>query len=147
MRRRALWTGVGTAILIVVVLTSRPGPAPLAQEGPNVFENPKNLKVLPEDISPRQLRDFMRSAAMGLGVRCWFCHVGEEGQDLSTFDFASDEKPHKAAARIMFRMVMDINGNHLSELAKLDMGHDDEEEAPSVRCVTCHAGEQKPPRD
>ena len=26
-----------------------------------------------------------------LGVRCSYCHVGEEGESLSTYDFASDD--------------------------------------------------------
>ena len=48
-----------------------------------------NLKVLPKDISKGELIGNMKNAAIGLGVRCTFCHVGE-GDDLSTFDFASD---------------------------------------------------------
>lgn len=51
----------------------------------------------------------MRGITRGLGVRCPFCHVGEEGADLSTFDFASDEKPTKKTARIMIGMLADTN--------------------------------------
>jgi hypothetical protein len=35
--------------------------------------------------------------------------VGEEGADLSTFDFASDEKPTKKTARLMLQNLNDIN--------------------------------------
>src|SRR5262245_24181699 len=56
---------------------------------------PKNLQVLPKDWTRQQVTQVMRGFTRGLGVRCPFCHVGEEGADLSTFDFASDEKPTK----------------------------------------------------
>jgi hypothetical protein len=71
-------------------------------------------------------------------VRCEHCHVGETGQPLSTFDFASDEKASKEKARVMLQMVQAINNTHLSELP----GRSD----PAVRvtCVTCHRGVQAP---
>jgi hypothetical protein len=114
-----------------------------AQGGGNIFENPQNLKVLPQDISPEALRETMKSAAVGLGVRCWFCHVGEEGQDLATFDFVSDEKAHKEMSRVMFQMVMDINGTYMPKIAELE-GEGETEDVAKVRCVTCHAGKPYP---
>jgi hypothetical protein len=97
-----------------------------------------NLKVLSEDMTPRQVINVMRGFAMGLGVRCEHCHVGEPGQPLQSFDFPSDEKPTKQKARDMLRMVMAINGEHLANLT-----------APSdppieVTCATCHHGLNKP---
>ncbi|MCH8304047.1 MAG: hypothetical protein IIB94_02830 [Candidatus Marinimicrobia bacterium] len=56
-----------------------------------------NLRVLPTDISKRDLINTMKGATRGLGVRCEFCHVGE-GDDLSKFDFVSDDKEHKKIA-------------------------------------------------
>src|SRR5690242_15627824 len=72
----------------------------------------QNLKVFPKDIPVRALLDTMGSFTRALGVRCTYCHVGEEGQPLSTFDFASDDKPTKNKAREMLRMVGAINGDY-----------------------------------
>ncbi|MDH5804202.1 MAG: c-type cytochrome [Gemmatimonadota bacterium] len=103
-----------------------------AQEG---FQN---LQVLPQDIPRRNLTAVMRNFAIGLGVRCSYCHVGEEGQPLSEYDFASDEKEAKVIARDMLRMVSAINGEHL---ASLNVRND-----PPVRvnCATCHHGNNLP---
>jgi hypothetical protein len=51
----------------------------------------------------------MRNITMALGVRCPFCHVGEEDRPLSTCDFASDEKPTKRTARQMMLMLEEVN--------------------------------------
>lgn len=76
----------------------------------------QNLKVFPKDIAVRALIDTMAGFTRALGVRCTYCHVGEEGQPLSTFDFASDEKPTKTKAREMLRMVGAINTDYLTKL-------------------------------
>lgn len=96
----------------------------------------KNAKVLPADISQQQLRATMKGFALGLGVRCSHCHVGVEGQPLSTFDFASDAKPEKDIARAMMRMVHRLNDEELPAIKGL--------EAPQVTCFTCHRGSVKP---
>ena len=105
----------------------------------DVFADPQNLEVLPQDISSRELGATMRRCAMGLGVRCETCHVGEAGQPLSTFDFASDEKTMKQKARLMLRMVDEINGKLVARLDDVDP-----EQRVEVRCVTCHRGRQQP---
>ena len=97
-----------------------------------------NLEVLPEDIEQRQLMNAMRGFAAGLGVRCEHCHVGEPGQPLRTFDFASDEKETKRKAREMMRMVSAINGQHLAELSERS------DPAIEVQCATCHHGQSRP---
>jgi hypothetical protein len=51
-----------------------------------------NTKVIPKTTPPIQVVGTMRNFAGDLGVRCQFCHVGQEGQPLQQFDFASDEK-------------------------------------------------------
>ena len=51
-----------------------------------------NLKVLPRGIEKRDLVNTMKNFTFSLGVRCSFCHVGKEEADLSTYDFASDDK-------------------------------------------------------
>lgn len=111
--------------------------SPLAAQGFQWPDEPENLEVLPEDIGADGLRDVMTGFASALGVRCSFCHVGE-GDDLSEYDFVSDEPEHKQVARTMMRMVQAINADHLS---KLEEGG---EEALRVRCVTCHRGAEEP---
>jgi tetratricopeptide (TPR) repeat protein len=101
----------------------------------DIFDSPKNLKVLPDDISSQELGATMRGFALGTGLRCSNCHVGEEGQELTTYDFESDEKELKGTARKMLKMVAAINGKYLDDVAQ---DHVD------VNCVTCHRGVRKP---
>src|SRR5919201_3526 len=68
-----------------------------------------NVKVIPKNTPVMQVIGMMRNFAGGLGVRCNFCHVGQEGQPLSSFDFAKDEKRTKLTARQMMRMVAEVN--------------------------------------
>lgn len=100
-------------------------------------EKAKNLKVLPPDTPPDRLRATMRGFAGGLGVRCTYCHVGEEGKPLSTFDFASDKNPNKDRAREMMRMLGSIDGH----LKKIEPSSPDR---VAVRCQTCHQGRPRP---
>ena len=101
-------------------------------------EKLENLKVFPKDIPVRALIDTMAGFTRALGVRCTFCHVGEEGKPLSTYDFKSDEKHTKEAARVMLGMVAAING---AELGKLEHRH---EPTITVTCATCHRGVSEP---
>ena len=96
-----------------------------------------NLQVLPKDTTRQQINPIMRGFTRALGVRCPYCHVGEEGADLSTFDFASDEKPTKKTARIMLQNLMETN-------ARLATVGDKPAGEPRVSCWTCHRGETKP---
>jgi len=112
-----------------------PQGAPGGGRGPQ--PPPKNLQVLPKDMTRQQVTQIMRGFTRGLGVRCPFCHVGEEGADLSTFDFASDEKPNKKAARLMLKMVTDVN-QQLASVGDKPAGE------PRVTCYTCHRGAEKP---
>jgi len=111
------------------------GGAPGGGRGPQ--PPPKNLQVLPKDLTRQQVTQIMRGFTRGLGVRCPFCHVGEEGADLSTFDFASDEKANKKSARLMLKMVTDVN-QQLASVGDKPAGE------PRVTCYTCHRGAEKP---
>jgi len=95
-----------------------------------------NLQVLPKDIAPKALVDVMRSFALDLGTRCEHCHVGA-GNDLSTFDFASDVKPEKATARKMMTMLTAIHVQYLNAVG-------DPARLPKVTCYTCHRGALTP---
>lgn len=120
-------------LVVAVVLVASPGPA--VAQIPDEF---KNLKILPKDISKRELIDVMRAFSGSLGFRCHNCHVGEPGPSLDGYDFASDEKKNKGVAREMMKMVADINDKYI---APMKTGND-----PKVRvkCRTCHHGQERP---
>jgi len=100
-------------------------------------ERAENLKELPPDFPPQRLRAVMTGFTRALGVRCSHCHVGEEGQPLSTYDFASDDNPRKNTARTMLRMLGVINDTlktiEPSGGARVNMW-----------CHTCHRGRPRP---
>ena len=123
------------ALAAAVLGTAAPAVSIQAQFPPDSFEN---LQILSEDIGWNDLIPIMAGFTRALGVRCTFCHVGEEGHPLATYDFASDEKAAKRRAREMLRMVRSINTEHLSNLG--------ERKDPPVRveCATCHRGTNEP---
>ena len=129
LRRRAL--------LVAALLSA--SSVPLLAQGARWDwpEKAMNLKVLPEDTSPDRLRAVMRGFTGALGVRCNYCHVGEEGKPLSTFDFVSDANPNKDRAREMMRMLGSISG-HLQKIEPSGP------ERVGVRCQTCHQGRPRP---
>ena len=100
-------------------------------------EKPSNLQVLPKDWTGSRLQPVMIGFTRALGVRCSYCHKGEEGKPLSTYDFASDENPNKDRAREMFRMLGDINVH----LKKIQPSGD---QRVNMWCNTCHRGRPKP---
>jgi outer membrane lipoprotein-sorting protein len=87
----------------------------------------KNIKVL-TGMPQSQLIPVMNFFAASLGRRCNYCHVNNQGQ----WDYASDDKPEKSAAREMVKLVMDINKT--TGQLKLD----------PVSCYTCHRGRTSP---
>jgi len=100
--------------------------APPPQEK-TVEQVEKNIKVL-TGMPQSQLIPVMNFFAASMGRRCNYCHVNNQGQ----WDYASDAKPEKAAAREMIKLVMDINKT--TERLKLD----------PVSCYTCHRGRTSP---
>ena len=115
----------GICVAVAHAQPTSPGPPP----------PPKNLQVFPKDIARADLISNMKFFAQSLGVRCTFCHVGTEGQPLSTFDFASDAKKEKLTARKMLVMVHRIN--------EQDFGVKDFANV-KVTCFTCHRGSIHP---
>ncbi|HET9383989.1 MAG TPA: c-type cytochrome [Gemmatimonadales bacterium] len=99
-----------------------------------------NVKVIPKNTPPIQVVGMMRNFAGALGVRCQYCHVGQEGQPLSTFDFAKDEKRTKLVARQMMRMVEEIN----RRIDSLPHDHGQPHDSLRVSCMTCHRGVSRP---
>jgi tetratricopeptide (TPR) repeat protein len=93
--------------------------------------------VLPKDFSAEKLGVVMRGFTQALGVRCPYCHVGREGQPLSTFDFVSDQNPNKDKAREMVRMLGSIN-DHLKKIQPSG------DKRVNMWCGTCHQGRPRP---
>src|SRR5262245_23208203 len=79
----------------------------------------------------------MTGFTRALGVRCSYCHVGEEGKPLSSYDFASDANKNKDRAREMLRMLGDINDH----LKKIEPSGD---QRVNMWCHTCHQGRPRP---
>jgi len=100
-------------------------------------EHPQNIKVLPSNLTADELRSAMHEFSEGLGVRCNYCHVGEEGKPFTEWDFASDEKPNKERAREMILMMYDID----EHLAKIQPSGD---KRVYITCYTCHHGRSRP---
>ena len=89
----------------------------------------KNVKLL-TGLSDLQMQRTMNMIRASMGTHCDYCHVMSANKEV---DFASDEKPAKARAREMIKMVMEIN--------KSTFGGN-----PTVSCFTCHRGSPRPVR-
>jgi len=127
MNHRSLGLALAVA-LAPAVLNAQAGKFP-----PDSFVN---LKVFAKNTPTQQLIGQMRNASIGLGVRCVFCHVGEDGP-LDKIDFVSDQKRTKLIARQMFATMLEVNRRFDSLPQRA---------TPVVRvgCVTCHRGISRP---
>lgn len=125
MTARPAWIVLGTAFLLGV------GPL-LAQGGP--ADTLVNVQVIPKNTPRQQVLGMMRGFATALGVRCTYCHVGQEGGGPGSMNYPSDEKRTKVVARTMLRMVAAINADYIAKLP--DGGNGGLE----VKCATCHRG-------
>lgn len=147
----------GAAMLATATLAQAPQNPPAGAAAPNAqheggmghernFPAPTNLKVLPKDTTGAQVREIMRHWAGYLGVECSACHaeyadhrVGRNGRPQ--LDFASDEKPEKQMARIMYQMTELDKTDYVAKAAALDtMGSP----AAPLTCGTCHRGNLDP---
>jgi len=102
-----------------------------------------NTQVIPHSTPVIDVIGIMRNFASYLGVRCQYCHVGEEGLPLEKFDFAKDEKRTKLVARQMMRMLEEIN-HRVDTLPGHELHPRDPAAAPLVTCGTCHRGVSRP---
>jgi len=99
----------------------------------------KNLKVLPKDISKKQLDSVMDYYTVSLGVRCGFCHARLADTTKRGLDFASDKKEEKSRAREMITMTSFINKGYFDEV------HSSKSDTiRTVTCFTCHRGKNDP---
>ncbi len=100
-----------------------------------------NLKVLPKDTTPDQIMETMRHYTRSLGVGCLGCHKGQQGQPISTFDFADDSKENKEIAREMIKLTQDINTKYPDAFPERNEG---DKGKPKVTCATCHRRNRHP---
>ncbi len=104
----------------------------------------ENLQVLPPDIDCDTLSEVMLENLRGLGLRrfagrgCLHCHVGSTETSMGTWDYASDAKPEKEAARVMMRMVEYMNREYVANLPTSPAPRTE------ITCATCHAGRTNP---
>ena len=82
----------------------------------------KNIQVM-KGMPATRLMPVMMMFTKSLGIECSYCHVPGE--------FAKDDKPAKATARRMLKMVHQINDENFAETSP-------------VSCWTCHRGSTKP---
>jgi hypothetical protein len=102
------------------------------------YNDYKNLKVVPRDISPGALQRIMVDEFDdGLGVGCGFCHAKQKGSER--LDYTSDAKPEKEIARRMMRMTLKVNRKYF-QVAHPRIG----DSTIVVTCQTCHRGEAHP---
>jgi Photosynthetic reaction centre cytochrome C subunit len=139
----ALLTAMVYSVFAVAAVAQTPAP----QQPPEGAEHhhheepaPTNLKVLPKTMTGEQVHDLMHKWEASLGAECSTCHaadpknIGPNGKPR--LNFADDSKPEKNTARLMFRMVEDINKNYVSMVENSGVG---------VSCGTCHRGHLDPP--
>ena len=89
----------------------------------------KNLQVLNKDISKDDLKKMMDGFAEQLGVKCTFCHIVDQ--------YEKDDRPHKADARRMIRLVLDMRAK------KADYFGPRVKDAV-ITCSICHRGKAEP---
>ena len=113
------------------------GPPQGGGRGPQ--QAPKNLQVLPKEMTGQQVQQVMQSFTRGLGVMCDHCHVSRE-------DRASDDKPPKLVARKMLAMMLAINKDFLKDVGEPLPAPAQPSPLPpmKVTCYTCHRGALKP---
>lgn len=127
-RKREFCFFAGLLGLLLMVVFLMPPSVNAQIEGPFT-----NLQIMPKNSTKEAVMSVMQDMTFSVGTRCSYCHVGE-GDDLSTFDFASDARPGKEVTRVMMRMTDDMNNNYLAEI-------DSEGE---VTCLMCHQGQLQP---
>jgi hypothetical protein len=130
------------AMFAVAALAQAPAEQqPPAQEHHHHDEPaPTNLKVLPKTMTGEQVHDLMHKWEAQLGAECSTCHAadptrkGPNGRPM--LNFADDSKPEKNTARLMYKMVEEINSKYIDKV---------ENSGVPVACGTCHRGHLDPP--
>lgn len=114
MKRFSLVAAGCASVLAIAFSVTAPG---VAAQAPSRFKNIQTLKGL----SDKEIQEAMGVWARQLGVKCVDCHV--QG------DFASDEKPQKKTARLMYQMVQALNQQEFFKSSER-----------KADCFLCHKG-------
>jgi cytochrome c553 len=137
----ASFTALVSGAFAVAALAQTPAAQkPAAEHHHHDEPAPTNLQVLPKTMTGEEVHELMHKWEAALGAECSTCHaadpnnIGPNGKPR--LKFADDSKPEKATARLMYRMVNDINGNYIEKV--------DNSGVP-VSCGTCHRGHLDPP--
>ncbi len=108
------------------------------------YPPPTNLKVLPKDLTSREVCEIMEKWTGSLGVHCDACHVADPihpGPDgRPGLNFPDDSKPYKQIARLMYTMTQQINADTISKVMDIDKFN----EGTPVTCGSCHRGHMMP---
>lgn len=100
----------------------------------------KNLKILPKNITEKQMDSVMEHYSVSLNVGCDFCHVKTVKGTAEEWDMASDKNKHKLKAREMMLMTNEINDKYFPYGGKAaDMSTD-----LTITCYSCHYGHTEP---
>jgi len=100
---------------------------------------PTNLQVLPKTMTGDEVHELMHKWEASLGTECSTCHavdpknIGPNGKPR--LNFADDSKPEKTTARLMVRMVEEINTQYIGKIDNSGL---------PVTCGTCHRGHLDP---
>lgn len=89
----------------------------------------KNLQILDKSISSEELKKTMEGFAAQLGVKCQFCHVGEQ--------YEKDDRRQKADARKMMRLVQEMKAKR-ADFFKATV------KEGAIQCAMCHRGRPQP---
>jgi Photosynthetic reaction centre cytochrome C subunit len=126
----------------MVFAAQDPVPTSPAQPAPahhHEHPAPTNLKVLPRNLTGEQVHEIMEQWEGELGTTCKTCHTVDRTKKSPdgklAFNYADDSKEEKRTARLMFKMVDEINTNYVAKI--------DSSGAP-VTCGTCHRGHLGP---
>jgi Photosynthetic reaction centre cytochrome C subunit len=131
---------IASLIPAAAVLAAVPVLQPAQNVPPAQASNqPKNLKVLPNDLTIHQVRDIMDGWTDALGVDCSTCHVRDTANPAPNgrphYNYADDSKQEKRTARVMYEMTETINSRFLSTVPNSGI---------PVTCGTCHRGHLSP---
>ena len=134
-----------TALVLFAVVSFGQSPQQPAEGAEHHHEEPAptNLKVLPKTMTGEQVHQLMHKWEAQLGTECTTCHATDPNKKMPNgrpaINFADDSKPEKNTARLMYRMVEDINKNYVSMVENESGG------GVPVSCGTCHRGHIEPP--
>lgn len=132
---------VSIALALTAMVVCIPAQSPGNSDGPQqkFYPAPRNLRVLPKEMTGQQVNEVMEQWGAELGVRCSACH-GEDQDNVvparpRPSQFAEDSQPMKEIARLMYTMTEQINRDYIAKV--------DGAELP-VTCGTCHRGRVSP---